>query len=524
MTYLHDLILDQAATSPDSLALGYKDQWLSYQQLSEKVRQTSAALLNFSVANKDRVAIYLPKSFEAVITAFAASHAGLVFVPINPILKATQAEHILMDSDAKVLITNSARLKQLSANKLAKLEQVILIDNVVSDFGDIAVHTWQQATAKTTTCQPFTMISTDLVALFYTSGSTGKPKGVMLSHQNMVCGAKSVACYLKQQASDRVLSVLPLSFDYGFSQLTVSFVAGGSCYMMEYLFPQDIIKQVVKQSISGLALVPPLWIKLMNMSWPDSAQQTLRYFTNSGGAMPTDVTEKIHQQFPQLELFLMYGLTEAFRSSYLSPKLACSRPDSMGKAIPDAELMVLNRHGDKCAADEVGELVHRGPLVSLGYWKNKAQTQLRFKPLPQALTQGPLEEIAVWSGDMVKQDKDGFLYFVGRSDEMIKTSGYRVSPQEVEGVVFASGLVSQAVAVGVPHPELGQAILLFVDSTLDGVSQQINIVCSQQLPSFMVPTAIIELTEIPSNSNGKPDRAWLYKHYQQYFENQHLDH
>ena len=349
-----------------------------------------------------------------------------------------------------------------------------------------------------------------MAAILYTSGSTGKPKGVVLSHRNMVAGAHSVAQYLENTADDRLLCVLPLSFDYGFSQLTTAFSVGASCYLLEYLLPRDIIKAVAREKITGLALVPPLWVQLAELDWSAEAQH-LRYFTSSGGAMPTGTLAALRRQVPNALPFLMYGLTEAFRSSYLPPSEVDKRPTSMGKAIPNAELLVINENGEPCQPHEPGELVHRGGLVAMGYWNDPIRTAERFKPVPVGPGGVSTPEIAVWSGDFVKQDEDGYLYFIGRRDDMIKTSGYRVSPSEVEDVVYASGLVSEVAAIGVPHDRLGQALVLVVAST-EGLSLDKSALikfCQLQLPSYMVPLHVITTSLLPRNPNGKMDRHKL---------------
>jgi acyl-CoA ligase (AMP-forming) (exosortase A-associated) len=349
-----------------------------------------------------------------------------------------------------------------------------------------------------------------MAAILYTSGSTGKPKGVVLSHRNMVAGAKSVAEYLKNTPDDRILSVLPLSFDYGLSQLTTAFHVGATNVLMNYLMPRDIIDTVAEEKITGLAAVPPLWIQLVQSKWPRDI--SLRYITNSGGAMPRATLDSLRNILPDTEVFLMYGLTEAFRSTFLPPGEVEVRPDSIGKAIPNAEVLVVRDDGSLCAAGEPGELVHRGALVSMGYWNDPEKTAERFKPLPSRQSGLTIPELAVWSGDTVRMDEEGFLYFIGRRDEMIKTSGYRVSPTEVEEVIYGTELVGETAAVGVPHPVLGQAIVLIATPRTGSVLDQDALLaaCKLHLPAFMLPSRI-ECREgnLPRNPNGKIDRKLL---------------
>jgi acyl-CoA synthetase (AMP-forming)/AMP-acid ligase II len=280
---------------------------------------------------------------------------------------------------------------------------------------------------------------------------------------------------------------------------------------MDYLLPRDVIRAVDRYRITGLAGVPPLWNQLCKLDWPDSARKTLRYITNSGGAMPTATLAFLRERLPNTRPYLMYGLTEAFRSTFLPPEELDRRPTSMGKAIPNAEIMVVREDGTACAPGEPGELVHRGALVSLGYWNDPERTKVRFRPAPGQLEGKVLQEIAVWSGDTVKMDEDGFLYFIGRKDDMIKTSGYRVSPTEIEEVVYKSGFVSEVAALGVAHPDLGQAIVLVAVVPPEGAADDEPVLshCRAQLPNFMAPSRILWRDKLPRNPNGKIDRKTL---------------
>ena len=517
---LHQLLLDQAQKTPASHALGVKKQWFDYAEVAEQVKRVASGLQQLGLVRHERVAVYLPKIPESVFGYFGATAAGGVMVPVNPVLKAQQVLHILKDCNARVLITNKARYKQLAdvISECHDLRQVVLVDGE-SHAGDIPVFDWGTFMQAASLWQPVESIDMDMAAILYTSGSTGKPKGVVLSHRNMVAGAHSVAEYLNNAADDRLLCVLPFSFDYGFSQLTTAFSVGAGCYLLEYLLPRDIIKTIAEQQITGLALVPPLWVHLAELNWPEGAADSLRYFTNSGGAMPTSTLTTLRQKAPQALPYLMYGLTEAFRSSYLDPSELDKRPTSMGKAIPNAELLVVNEDGQPCQANEPGELVHRGSLVAIGYWNDTARTGERFKPAPMGLTEIPTSELAVWSGDIVTQDDEGFLYFVGRRDDMIKTSGYRVSPSEVEEVVYASGQVAEVAAIGIPHERLGQAIVLVVVSGDKPPLDEKALIkyCQQQMPAFMVPAKIVTRDALKRNPNGKVDRKILVSEYQALF-------
>lgn len=511
MRYLvHQLLLEQANASPSNIALGYKDSEYSYAELAARVKGFAGGLLNLGLERQGRVAVYLPKVPEAVISCFGAAAAGAVFVPVNPVLKAEQVAYILRDCNVRVLVTQRSRYKALQAvlAECPDLRQVILIDDSDTEHAEThSVHPFDELESANCANLP-AIIDVDMAAILYTSGSTGQPKGVVLSHRNMVCGAYSVAEYLENTAGDRILAVLPFSFDYGFSQLTTAFAVGASVYLLEYLLPQDIPKAVARYNITGLAAVPPLWVQLANLDWKGGGDG-LRYFTNSGGAMPTSTLAQLRQLMPSASPYLMYGLTEAFRSSYLPPAEVDERPESMGKAIPNAELMVVNDSGELCAPHEPGELVHRGSLVAMGYWNDPERTAQRFKPLPEHLTGVPGDELAVWSGDTVKMDEAGYLYFVGRADDMIKTSGYRVSPAELEEVVYSSGLVGEVAAIAVPHKQLGQAIVLVITAQGFEAGEALLKHCKTKLPAYMVPQQIIVEDVLPKNPNGKIDRKKL---------------
>lgn len=522
----HHLLFDTATRVAHHEALAYREERIAYGTLVAQVRQMAQALLQHDLQRGERVAVYMEKRFEAVIGMFATSAAGSVFVPVNPLLRAEQVAYILADCNVRVLVTTAERLPLLadSLYHLRDLHTVIVVGDIAQqvECAGKNISSWSDIVESSGhPMLPHRTIDADMAAILYTSGSTGKPKGVVLSHRNLVAGARSVAEYLQLVENDRLLAALPLSFDYGLNQVTTSFLVGGCAVLMNYLFAKDIVSIVAKERITGLAAVPPLWIQLAALEWPGSVHEHLRFFTNSGGTMPRATLARLRQVLPKTKPYLMYGLTEAFRSTYLPPEEAERRPDSIGKAVPNAEVLVLRKDGTPCAAGEPGELVHRGVLVSMGYWNDPDKTAERFKPLPARDTGLPIAELAVWSGDTVTRDSDGFLYFVGRRDDMIKTSGYRVSPTEVEEVIYATRLVAEAVAFGVKHPLLEQAIAV-IATAANGVkltAEQLKRECHKRLPAFMVP-AHVEIVEgiLPRNPNGKIDRKQLALERQNLFE------
>jgi acyl-CoA ligase (AMP-forming) (exosortase A-associated) len=522
---LFELPLGSAARDGAATALRHSGKSTSYAELVAEIERVAAALLTLGIGKLERVAVFLPKQPEAVAAYFGIARAGCVFVPINPILKPEQVGHILRDCNVRALLTSTARASELRAEfaRSPDLRHLLLVDGGETDKSEtgLAQHDWKSLLLAGNPLRAHRVIDADVLAILYTSGSTGKPKGVVLSHKNMVTGAHSVAQYLQNQSQDVLLAVLPFSFDYGFSQLTTAFHVGASVVLMEYLFARDIIKLAARERVTGLAGVPPIWLQLAELDWPDSVRNTLRYITNSGGAMPVATLKRLRASLPNTTPFLMYGLTEAFRSTYLPPSELDQRPDSMGKAIPNAEIIVVRPDGTTCDANEPGELVHRGSLVALGYWNDPRKTAERFKPVPNQDPCLVLAEMAVWSGDTVRRDEQGFLYFVGRRDEMIKTSGYRVSPTEVEEVIYSTGLVTDAVAVGVSHPTLGQAIVIVASAPegKQGDSKQLLAECSKRLPTFMVPSHIAWMPSLPRNPNGKFDRPLLATQFKSLYGN-----
>jgi acyl-CoA ligase (AMP-forming) (exosortase A-associated) len=521
---LHELLLQSASASPDSRALTYRDQTLRYSELATAVERFAAGLSGLNVARGERIGIYLEKRQEFVIAAFGTMAAGAVFVPLNPLLKAEQVAYILRNCNVRVLVTSSERFAGLTEalGQCHDLRHAVVVEGEIAP-SNLAAVAWQEVQAEAT-ARGHRVIDEDLAAILYTSGSTGRPKGVMLSHRNMVAGARSVAQYLENRASDTLLAALPLSFDAGFSQLTTAFCVGARAVLINYLLPKDVLNAVVRERVTGLTAVPPLWIQLTQLKWPDAVTDHLRYIANTGGRMPLQALNALRAALPRTKVYLMYGLTEAFRATYLPPEEVDRRPDSIGKAIPNSEVLVLREDGTPCADNEPGELVQRGALVGMGYWNDPERTAERYRPLPGREAGLVRPEIAVFSGDTVRRDEDGFLYFIGRRDETIKTSGYRVSPTEVEDVVYATQLVAECAAFGVEHPALGQAIVLIAtprDAQALGADTLLA-ECKARLPAYMVPARIdIRPPSLPRNPNGKVDRKRLAEEFANLFQKEH---
>jgi acyl-CoA ligase (AMP-forming) (exosortase A-associated) len=477
--------------APEAPALLTREGILDYAGLERATGSLAAALKARGLAPGDRVASWLPKTRMTSVLPLACARAGLVHVPVNPLLKRAQLAHILQDSGASLLISGKARVATLGEGDLP-------CPTVTEEEGAAMLEGKERL-------PPSSAHPDDLAALLYTSGSTGRPKGVMLSHANLWLGAVSVAHYLGLTPEDRVLGVLPLAFDYGQSQLLSTWAAGACAIPVEYLAARDVIRAVETHQITTLAGVPPLWVQLIEAPWPPQVALSLRRLTNSGGRLPVSVIRRMRELFPLAEIHSMYGLTEAFRSTSLDPVLLEEHPDSMGAAIPFADVMVSDGEGRILSPGEEGELVHAGPLVAKGYWNDPERTALRFRPAPEG---SRYTGIAVWSGDRVRVGEHDLFFFVGRADALIKTSGNRVSPTDIEEAAVASGAAVEAAAFGYPDARLGEAIALVVRGSREA-EDTLRAHLKRELPNFMQPSAILWREEMPRSPNGKLDRERL---------------
>ncbi|WP_375420899.1 AMP-binding protein [uncultured Sphingomonas sp.] len=476
--------------APDALALLDRAGSWTYAELERAVASVAGWLGRQGLAPGDRVATWLPKTRLACVMPLAAPRAGLVHVPVNPLLRRAQVAHILADSGAGLLLTQPARTATLEDDDVPASCRVIDEAEIAFD-GDGPGPSQADPAA--------------LAAILYTSGSTGRAKGVMLSHANLWLGAVSVAHYLRLAPADRVLAVLPLSFDYGQNQLLSTWAAGGMVAPLDYLTARDVVRAVERTEATTLAGVPPLWVQLLEADWPAETAARLVRLTNSGGALTPRLVRGLRERFASAEIVAMYGLTEAFRSTFLDPALIDANPDAIGRAIPFAAVMVVRSDGSRAASGEPGELVHAGPLVAQGYWRDAERTAARFRPAPAFAEH---RGMAVWSGDTVVEGEDGLFRFVGRDDEMIKVAGNRISPGEIEEAVLQGGEAREAVAIGVPDARNGQAITVVLAGD-PAQEEELRTRLRAALPSFMQPATYLWRETLPRNANGKLDRATL---------------
>jgi acyl-CoA ligase (AMP-forming) (exosortase A-associated) len=518
---LYDLLRNSVERAPGKVAIVDGDAGYTYEDLERQSGALGAALQEVGVKKGDRVGVYMEKSWEAVVAMLAASRSGAAFVNINPLFKAPQVHYLAQDCHIRVMIGDSAKLEDLDpgtvetafykgeepqsggAKSLAgDVVEVLRGDGAPRDEGRIS--------------------EVDLGTILYTSGSTGMPKGVATSQRNLVAGAQIVSTYLENTSEDRILSALPFNFDAGLSQFTTSLRAGATLFLQRSRLPGDLLRGLRRHEITGLTGVPPLWALLLRSARSIEGEPLthLRYLANTGGRIPFANLDELKRLLKHTKIYLMYGLTEAFRSTYLPPeeieRASPERGWCIGKAIPDTEILVINKEGQECAPGEVGELVHRGPTVAMGYWGKEEATREAYRPNPLAPPELLDVERVVYSGDLARRDEEGYLYFIGRDDAMIKSQGYRLSPEEVENLLIGSGLVHEACAFGVEDPELGQLVMATV-SLKDGAAEdavgQVREHVIKNGPPYMVPKEIFVLDELPKTSSGKIDRKGISNAY-----------
>ncbi|RZV49248.1 MAG: AMP-binding protein [Sphingomonadaceae bacterium] len=475
--------LDHLTTSgrPEAPALTVNDVTLTYAELDAMVGRLAAWLEDQGFAAGDRVATWEPKTLTTCLMPLAAARAGLVHVPVNPALKAAQMQGIVEDCRATMVSPRSA--PEAWAVRWLNVDPAALEGDPLP---------------------PSDHDPESLVALLYTSGSTGKPKGVMLSHANLAYGADAVAHYTKITPETCNLAVMPLAFDYGQNQLLATWHGGGQVIAFDYLLPNDVKKSVAKHKITYFAGIPPLWHQLVRLDWSGGEGASLPTLTNTGGAMTEALLGKLRGAFGDLDVHLMYGLTEAFRAASLDPALADTHPTSVGTSIPHSELMVVREDGSACDPGEEGELVQAGPLVSQGYWNNPEKTAARFRPAPAHSEYGGT---AVWSGDRFLRDSDGLLHFKARADAMIKVSGNRISPDEIVRVAEVIDGVHEAAVTTEPDEQLGASIVLHVVG--EGDNALIERHFRLNAPGWFMPQRIVWHESLPRTATGKTDRNKL---------------
>jgi acyl-CoA ligase (AMP-forming) (exosortase A-associated) len=516
---LHDLLHNSVERDSQKVAVVDGNAEHTYEDLERASNALGAALVESGVKKGDRVGVYMEKSWEAIVAMLAASRVGAAYVNINPLFKPPQVAYVAQDCDVRVMIGDSPRLDDLEPGTVpgtAFYRGERPGEETAEHLTDLA-EVFRNGDAPRVERQ---VSEIDLLTILYTSGSTGMPKGVATSQRNVVVGAQIVSSYLENTAEDRILSALPLNFDAGMSQFTTALRVGATLVLQRSRLPGDLSRALRRHEITGVTGVPPLWALLLRSAKAIEAEplENLRYIANTGGRIPQTNLDELRRLLEPsgTKIYLMYGLTEAFRSTYLPPEEVGRGSTCIGKAIPNTEIIVINKEGRECAPDEPGELVHRGPTVALGYWGNEEATQKAYRPNPLASPELLDVERVVYSGDTVRRDEEGFLYFIGREDAMIKSQGYRLSPEEVENLLIGSGLVHEACAFGVEDPEVGQIVMAVVslkDGGGDGSVEKIREHVIKNGPPYMVPKEIFIQDELPKTGSGKIDRKGITNAY-----------
>ncbi|HJE23909.1 MAG TPA: AMP-binding protein [Methylorubrum populi] len=490
-TLLHHLL--DGAGADDHPAVIEGTDTLTYGAFRARVAALAERLRRLGLRPGDRVAILLPKSIRECVAIFAASAAGGVFVPIHPSLRPRQVHHIVADSGARVLLTDAGHAAGL--------------DGALDDLSDLRVLEAEIGSETEASLTPGEAAPEGLAAILYTSGSTGLPKGVMLSHANLIAGTRIVRTYLGIGPEERILSVLPFSFDYGLNQLLTSVEQGARIVLVSPRLGDDVVRALETHRITVLAGVPTLWT-LLTRAAPHLAKadlSALRLVTNSGGSLALPTIARLRARLPHTRIVLMYGLTEAFRSTYLPPDEIDRRPDSIGRAIPETDIVIVTAEGRRAKPGEPGILHHRGPTVSLGYWKRPEDTARVLVPDPFPPS-GAAPGLVCRSGDLVVEDAEGYFRFIGREDTMIKTQGFRVSPTEVEAALMETGAFRAAAVIGLPDPSLGQRIHA-VTVPAEGAPGTADVLQSlrKALAPHLVPRTIEAVPTLPTTPNGKVD-------------------
>lgn len=504
---IYDLLNHANDYSPENVAVVDGLENYTYRNIKTDADKLAGKLIEIGVRKGNRVVINMQKSVFEIIATFAIAKLGAVFININPGWSTSQLHYVIKDSDASVLISDRTLKKHkkiISAiNQIVIIEDIGIIRNNIQHFENCKEHS--------ELCERYpNPLSVDLATLMYTSGSTGLPKGVMLTNLNLLEGARIVSTYLNITSSDKILGLVPMSFDYGLNQLLSIFLVQGIIVLQRVNLVSEIAATIIKFQLTGIAAVYPTWIQLSK--YLISAKLTLssvRYITNTGGRIPKTTLITLPKLFPKAKIYLMYGLTEAFRATYLKPELFEKKMGSIGRSVPNNEVFVINDTG-LCEPGEEGELIQRGVLLSKGYWKNKEKTDAVIKKCNQ-LYNIIGDEKVLFTGDTVKYDEDGDIWFVGRKDGLIKCSGHRISPDEVEEIIYNTGKVKEVVAFGVADDELGEVVNVALtwankNMTIDDFIKT----CRGIMPTYMVPGNItVWENELLKTPNGKIDRLHI---------------
>jgi long-chain acyl-CoA synthetase len=502
---VNDFLQNSAERFPDKVALVCDGHRLSYAQIEEQANRVANGLLALGIRRGERVAVWLPNSVEAVVAIFAILKAGGTFTVINSTTKPSKLAYVLNNCTATGLFAPGRSGEQVAHlfDAVPSLRSAVLCGKGAAQAAAAHPNTAafpQLLESHLPIRPPCSTVDVDLACLIYTSGSTGEPKGVMSTHANVVFAASSIIQYLENVPEDIVINVLPLSFDYGLYQLLMVFKFGGTLVLeRSFAYPAAVLRRIEQEQVTGFPGVPTLFAILLQMDLSRFDLSSLHYLTNTAAALPVEHIRRLREAFSWARLYSMYGLTECKRTLYLPPEELDRRPGSVGIAIPGTEVWIEDEAGDRLAPGEVGELVVRGSHVMQGYWENAEATAKWYRP-----GRYPAERL-LYTGDLFKMDEEGFLYFVARKDDIIKSRGEKVAPKEVESVLYQLPGVAEAAVVGVHDELLGQAVKAFVVCG-DGhhlTEKDVLRHCAQHLEDFMMPRYVEFRDSLPKTSSGK---------------------
>ena len=520
---IESYIEHSAASSSDKTALVCGHRRLTYAELNELCERLAQGLREQGVGRSDRVAVYMPNSVESVVAIFAILKAGATFVMVNPSTKSEKLAYVLNDSRAKAVLLPARKLALIQSlgDKLPHLKLAVFTGKAVNNtdqsdsFETVAFEHIVGQEAENLSRRDGEKSENDLAAIIYTSGSTGRPKGVMHSHANLSAAIYSIAGYLQNTPDDVILNVLSLSFGYGLTQLLTAVKVGATLVLEEsFTYSHAVMKRFAEERVTGFAMVPTIAAILLQMDLSKYDLSSLRYITNAGAAMPEPHSKALRNILPWVRIYLMYGQTECIRTSFLPPELVDTRPESVGRGIPGTDVCIVDAEGIPVPPDVAGELIVRGDNLMQGYWELPEETQktLRVQRWPDSDCPHSQEpQKVMYTGDLFRADEDGLLYFVGRKDDIIKTKGEKVSPKEVENVLYSHPDIAEAVVFGVPDEILGEAVQAAVTlrNGSNTLEQEILRYCSQRLEDFMVPRSVAFYDTIPKTPNGKINKQEL---------------
>ena len=502
---VHEFLTRSARRLPEKVALVCGERRLTYRELDGMSNRLAQALADGGVERGDRVALHLHNTVEAVVGIFAVLKDGGVFVPVNASTKPAKLAYILNNCRAKALLIEARNLEAMNAWETVPSLALAVVCGPKGDAADARIRSFDAIQSECPATElPIVHIDLDLACLIYTSGSTGEPKGVMCDHSNVDFASSSILSYLEGCEEDIVLSVLPLSFDYGLYQLLMTFKIGGTLVLERtFMYPNLILQRIQDERPTGFPGVPTVFAMLLRKDLSQYDLSSLRYLTNTAASLAPSRILDIQAAFPGATLYSMYGLTETKRTLYLPPEQLTQRAGSVGIPIPGTEAWIEDESGKRLGPGETGELVVRGRHVMRGYWESPEATAQRFRP-------GPLPgERLCYSGDLFRTDEEGYFYLISRKDDIIKCRGEKVAPKEVENVLHMLPGIT-AVVVGVPDPTAGEVVKAFIvpnGATL--TEAQVIAHCRAHLEDFMVPKFVEFRTELPLTSSGKISKLGL---------------